>query len=306
MSPRGLSGAGHRSERTRSRITFIAFVAPALLWFGLFMLWPLANMFHISTLRWQGLLAPTEAVGLDNYARMLQDQHFGNAVRNTLVHALISLPGVIAPAFMLGFFLSMRPRGFRLLRVLFFLPAMISVVALGMTLLGVYLPDGILNTVLRFVGLDGLTRLWLGDRTTALAAIISIDFWQGIGFYAVILAAALPDPRSEVYEAATLDGAGPWTVMWRIAFPLTKGFIGIVAVLHFLWILIGSSQNVLLLTNGGPGDYSLTVGYYLYDQAFLSKSLGYSQAIGVFILAVGITGLYLIRRIFGVSQRMVV
>jgi multiple sugar transport system permease protein len=90
--------------------------------------------------------------------------------------------------------------------------------------------------------------------------------------------------------------------MWRITFPLIQGFFGVAMVLHFLWILLGAAQNVLILTRGGPGDYSLTLGYYLYDQAFLTQRLGYSQAIGVFVFAVGIAGLIIIRRIFSHSD----
>jgi multiple sugar transport system permease protein len=266
------------------------------------MIWPLFNMFYISTQRWYGLLKPREFTGLANYARMLHDPHFLNALRNTGIHLLTALPGVMIPAFMLGFFLSLRRPGYRFLRLIFFSPAMLSAVALALTFLGVYMPDGILNSVLRFVGLDSFTRLWLGDRSTVLGAIIALDFWAGIGFYAVLFFAVLSNMPGEVYEAALLDGASLWTVMWRIAFPLSKGFFGVATMLHFLWILLGASQNVLILTKGGPGDYSLTLGYYLYDQAFITKRLGYSQAIGVFIFFVGLLGLYIIRRSFRSSD----
>ena len=85
--------------------------------------------------------------------------------------------------------------------------------------------------------------------------------------------------------------------MWRIGFPLILDFFGVVAMLHLIWILMGASQNVLLLTQGGPGDYSLTLGYYLYSQAFKSNQLGYSQAIGVVIFIFGVTGMLLIRNL---------
>jgi multiple sugar transport system permease protein len=216
---------------------------------------------------------------------------------NTGIHILISMPGVMLLAFMLGFFLSQRPPGYRALRLVFFSPAMISVTAIAMMFVGVYLPDGILNTLLRSVGLDILTRPWLGTSSTVLYAIIAIDFFGGIGYYAVLFSAALISIPSDIYEAAYLDGAGKWTVMWRIGFPLILDFIGVCLMLHLIWILMGAAQNVLLLTQGGPGDYSLTIGYYLYSQAFKSYQLGYSQAIGVVIFVVGVTGMLLIRKI---------
>ena len=178
---------GHyHKQRVRDRIAFLVFALPGLTWFLLLMVWPLFNMFYISTQKWYGLLKPREFTGLENYARMLHDPHFLNALRNTGIHLLTALPGVMIPAFMLGFFLSLRRPGYRFLRLIFFSPAMLSAVALALTFLGVYMPDGILNSVLRFVGLDSFTRLWLGDRSTVLGAIIALDFWAGIGFYAVL------------------------------------------------------------------------------------------------------------------------
>jgi multiple sugar transport system permease protein len=293
------TGVGYyQKKRARDRRAFLIFALPALLWFALWMLWPLANMFYISTLRWDGLVKPSQFIGLDNYTRMFRDPHFMNGLRNTAKHLLVAIPAVMIPSYMLGFFLSLRLRGYRLLRLLFFSPAMISVAALAVMFYGVYMPEGILNSVLRFVGLESLTRSWLADPSTVLGAIIFLDIWAGIGFYAVLFFAVLSNMPIELYQAALLDGASLWTIMWRIAFPLIRGFFGLATVLHFLWILLGAAQNVLILTRGGPGDYSLTLGYYLYDQAFLTQRLGYSQAIGVFVFIIGIAGLVIIRRIF--------
>jgi multiple sugar transport system permease protein len=291
------SGGYYTRLRTHNLRAFLILTAPALFWFALWMLWPLGNMFYLSTLKWDRLVQPGEFIGLANYARMLRDPHFFNGLRNTGIHLLVALPGVMIPAYMLGFFLSLRLRGYRALRVIFFSPAMISVAALAVMFYGVYMPNGILNSILRFVGLDSLTRPWLADPSTVLGAIIFLDIWAGIGFYAVLFFAILSNMPYELFEAARLDGASLWTIMWRITFPLTRGFFGVATMLHFLWILLGAAQNVLILTRGGPGDYSLTLGYYLYDQAFLTQRLGYSQAIGVFVFVVGIVGLVILRRV---------
>ena len=85
--------------------------------------------------------------------------------------------------------------------------------------------------------------------------------------------------------------------MWKIAFPYDLDFIGVSTVLHFLWLLLGSAQNILLLTRGGPGTYSLTLGYFLYELAFVGKRLGYSQAVGVVIFIIGMAGLLIIRKL---------
>jgi multiple sugar transport system permease protein len=287
----------HRRKRARDRRTFLALSAPGLIWYTMLMVWPLVYMFYISFLRWDGMLKPKTFIGLANYTRMFADPHFQHAVVNTGIHLLIGIPAVMPFAFILGFFLSRRPAGYRLMRVVFFIPAMASVAALALMFVGIYLPDGILNTILRGVGLDGLTRAWLANTKTALPSIIAIDVWSGIGFYAVLFFAALSNVSDELYEAAMLDGAGLWTSMWRIAFPLSLDFFGLFTMLHFLWILLGAAQNVLLLTKGGPGDHTLTLGYYLYDQAFMSRRLGYSQALGVFVFIIGVLGMLIIRRL---------
>jgi multiple sugar transport system permease protein len=283
--------------RRRKQVTFLLLVLPALLWFLLFMLWPLFNIFYISAMDWDGLARPQEFVGLGNFSRLLGDRNFAVALRNTGTHLVVVLPTVMPLAFMLGFFLSLRRPGYRLLRTIFFSPAMISVAALAMIFMGIYLPDGILNSLLQAVGLGSLARAWLGNASTALGAVIAIDIWGGIGFYGVLFFAALAAIPHDLYEAARLDGADYWTIMWRVAFPLTLDFFGVVLTLQFLWILSGAAQNVLLLTRGGPGNATLTLGYYLYELAFLSQRLGYSQALGVVIFTVGIAGILIIRRV---------
>jgi multiple sugar transport system permease protein len=173
---------------------------------------------------------------------------------------------------------------------------MLSIAALALIFLGVYRPDGMINTLLNSVGLSGLARVWLGNQATALGALIAIDIWGGIGFNSVLFFAALANLPEELYEAAMLDGAGYWTIMWKIAFPLMTDFIGLVTILQFLGILSGAAYQILL-TGGGPGTATFTLGFYLYDQAFLSHRLGYSQALGVMIFIIGIVVIVLIRRI---------
>lgn len=281
----------------RQRITFLLLVFPALLWFLIFMLWPLGNMFYISTMRWDGLALPQKFIFLDNFIRFFKDPNIAIALRNTAIHMFFGIFGVIPFAFMLGFFLSLRKPGFRVLRTIFFIPAMISVAAMAMIFLGLYRPDGMLNSFLNLVGLSSFTRIWLANKATALGAIIAIDIWSGIGFYSVLYFAALSNIPGELYEAALLDGAEYWTLMWKIAFPLVLDFTGVVIILQFLYILSGAAQNIILLTQGGPGNATLTLGYYLYNQAFLTQRLGYSQAIAVLVFFVGIAVILMVRRI---------
>jgi multiple sugar transport system permease protein len=290
--------ANRYSQRNtrRRRVTFLSLVAPALLWFLSFMLWPLLNMFYISTMRWDGLNVPKKFIFLDNFVRMFNDPKIAIAMRNTGTYLLVGILGIVPFAFMLGFFLSLRKPGYRILRTIFFSPSMLSVAALAMIFLGIYRPDGMLNAFLNGIGFDATNRVWLMNKSSALFSLIAIDIWGGIGFNSVLFFAALSSLPEELYEAAMLDGAGYWTIMWKIAFPLMLDFIGIVTVLQFLGILSGAAY-MILLTGGGPGTATFTLGYYLYDQAFLTHRLGYSQAIGVLLFFIGIIAILLIRRI---------
>jgi multiple sugar transport system permease protein len=271
--------------------------APAILAYSTFLVYPLLNMGYVSLLDWRGVVKPSTFIGLQNFFRMFSDTRFWVATRNTLIYALITLVGIIPISFILGYFLSRRLVGHRIFRTIFFSPGMLSVAGLAMVFSGIYLPDGIINQFLRQVGLDAFTHAWLADSHTALAAIIAVEFWGGFGWYAVLFFSALSNIPKELYEAADLDGAGHWKKMWQIAFPMIFDFVGVMTMLQFMWVLLGSAQYVLLLTRGGPGDSSLTLSYYLYTLAFDVRNLGYSQAIGIFIFVVGLIGMLLIRKI---------
>lgn len=291
------SRIGSAAIQRRNLLFFFLLCGPALLWFLVFMIGPLFSMFYLSLLDWGSLLAKYSFAGLENYVRLFSDPTFFTAVRNTAIQLAVDLPVMILSALMLGYFLNKRPRGHRLLSIIFFTPALMSASAIAMMFLGIYAPDGIVNTLLRVAGLPGLARLWLADESTALASIIAMDLWSGIGFTAVIFAARLSAIPREVFEAAAIDGASEWRRMWSIAFPIIRDFIGTTTMLQFIWIL-GSAQNVLLLTEGGPGNASKTLGFMLYNEAFVSSHLGYSQAVGVLLFIAGLLGMLLIRRAF--------
>jgi multiple sugar transport system permease protein len=270
--------------------------APAVLWYATFMIVPAGAMVVISGLDWPGLLAPAEPAGLANYRRMLADPDFWAALRNTAIHVGVVLAVLVPTSFMLGYFLNTKPRGHRVLRVLCFTPALLSVSARAMVFFGIFAPGGLLNGLLRSVGLEGVATPWLANADTALSVIIFIDLWGGIGFTAILFSARLASVSREIDEAAELDGAGHWRRMWDIAFPITKDYVGVVTMLQFLWTLFYSASTVLLLTKGGPGNSSTTLSFMVYQQAFIESEIGYSQAIGVVLFLVGLAGMMAISR----------
>lgn len=285
-------GGGRRRGRGPT-----VFAVPALLWYAAFMIGPVVAMFVISFHSWASLISPHTFTGVDNYQRMFDDPVFWQALRNTGVQLMIALPLMIPLAFMLGYYLQLKPPGHRVLRVLCFTPGLLSISAKAMIFVGMFAPEGGVNGFLESVGLASAATPWLADPATALATIIVVDVWGGIGFTAVLFAARLASVPDGVYEAAALDGAGHWRRMWQIAYPLCKGFVGVATMLQFLWTLFNSSATVLMLTKGGPGNSSTTLSYLMYQRAFLQQDVGYSQAVGVFLFVLGLLGMVAIRRL---------
>lgn len=280
------------------RSGLVVFAAPAVVWYAVFTIGPLVAMFVISLLGWRSLIGRSRFVGLANFADVLTDDVFWTAVGNTALQVVVVVPLMIPLAFMLGYYVSLNPPGHRLLRVLLFSPALISLAAMGVMFLAVLGPNGLLNGALRALGLGGLATPWLADSSTALFAIMGVNLWSGVGFTAVLFAARLAAVAPELYQAAELDGCGHWRQMWLIAYPSVRDYFGVLAMLQFLWVLFNSAGLVLLLTNGGPGNSSMLLSYLIYDRAFVQPDLGYSQAVGVLLFAVGLLGMIAIRRLF--------
>ncbi|MEU4894834.1 sugar ABC transporter permease [Streptomyces sp. NPDC044780] len=285
-----------RSRTPRQGGTILA--VPALVWYAIFMIGPVAAIFVIAALHWPGMLQPVSFAGLGNVRTVLDDPVFWDAVRNTAVQLAVALPIMIVCAYMLGYYVAQRPPGHRVIRYLLFIPGLISTPAKAMVFYAALSPDGLVNGALQGAGLGSLTDAWLASPSTALACLIALDVWSGIGFTAVLFAARLGSVPDDLGEAAQLDGAGHWRTMWRIHFPVIRDYVGVVTMLQFLWTLFGSAQHVLLLTQGGPGSSSTTLSFLVYQKAFIAADLGYSQTVGVILFLAGLVGLLAIRRAF--------
>jgi multiple sugar transport system permease protein len=284
-----------RSLRDRG---VILFAAPSLIWYAIFTVGPLFAMFYIAFLDWRGLASQPTWAGLTNFERMFHDPRVSTAFVNTFVHLLCTLPAMMVGSFMIGYFLSLRLPGHRLLRVIMFIPALISVSALGMLFVAVLGPVGMVNSVLTQLGLADLTTAWLADAQTAMACLILISIWSGMGFNSVLFAARLSSIDEEIYNAAELDGANHWQKMWRVAFPMSEDYFGVITMLQYLWTLFGTAGLILILTNGGPGQATSTLSWLVYKFGYEASRVGYSQAIGVLLFVLGVVGLVIIRRVF--------
>jgi ABC-type sugar transport system permease subunit len=297
LAPAALAAPRRRSRRSDRR-GLILFSLPSVIWYLIFTIGPLVAMFVLSLFRWQTLVGTPEFIGVENYINLPQASQFQAAIIITPIHLVGSIPIMMFAAFMIGYYLNLKPAGHRILRVLMFAPALISVSALGTMFIAVLGPKGLLNGLLAQVGLESWTRAWLGDPQTALLCIILITIWSGTGFNAILISARLAAIDDDVYQAAELDGAGHWRKMWSVAFPIMSDYFGVLTMLQYLWALFGSAGMILLLTSGGPGVATTTLSWMVYQNAFITNKIGFSQAVGVLLFALGVVGLLIIRRVF--------
>jgi N-acetylglucosamine transport system permease protein len=290
----------------RGKRLFVAtFLVPALLLYGIFVVSPYAQAFQIAATDWGGLSPEFEFVGLDNFRRLLGDGHFWNALRHNAV-LLLLFP---IAAILLGlFFASMISvggrrdrvgvhgvRGAGVYRIVYFFPQVLSVAIIGVLWREMYAPNsGLINGVLRAVGLDALAKPWLGDPRFAFWCVALVMLWSNVGFYVVLFSAAMQSIPRDIYEAALLDGANRATTLFRVTVPLLWDTIQ-VAWVYLAILAIDGFAVVQIITNGGPGFASDVVGLRLYNTAFTDNQFGYASAIGVamFFLTLSVAVLFL-------------
>lgn len=297
-APAGTAPAGARPRKRRRDKGLILLAAPSVVWYLVFTVGPLVAMFVVAFMSWKGIAAPAELSGTQNFDKLFHDPRILTALKNTGIQLAGALPIMMVASFMLGYFLNLRLPGHRIFRVIMFIPALISLSALGMLFVAVLGPTGLVNSVFDEVGLHAHTTAWLADPKTAMACLIGITIWSGVGFNAILFAARLSAIDDDIYAAAELDGASHWHKMWRVAYPIALDYFGVLTMLQYLWNLFGSAGLILLLTRGGPGEATSTLSWLVWTFGFRSPNIGYSQAIGLILFVLGVIGLLVIRRIF--------
>ncbi|PEM81658.1 lactose ABC transporter permease [Bacillus toyonensis] len=256
------------------------FIAPAVLLFAIFTVFPVVSSFILSFQ--QSVDGEYVFSGLSNYMRLLGDEIFLKALENTFLILIIQVPIMILLALILASALNnqmLKLKGF--FRTSFFMPAVTSLVAYAVVFSTMLQDDGIFNSFLSIVGIDAIP--WLSHPFWAKVSIILAMTWRWTGYNMVIFLAALQNVSEEIYEAASLDGAGKWQKFFYITVPQLK------PVILFSMILstIGTLQlfdEPLNLTKGGPADSTMTLGLYIYQNGFQYFDFGYASAIAYVVV----------------------
>ena len=256
---------------------------PALVLLAAFTHWPAVATVIDSFLSNPKPGRPQVWVGLDNYLTMVEDPIFWQALRNNLWFALGTIPLSIGLALVMALWVNERLPGRGFLRLAYFTPTVLPMIAVANIWLFFYTPTyGLLEQVGGALGLPA--RNWLGDPSTALVAITVVAVWKEAGFFMIFYLAALQGINPSLREAAAIEGAGRWFFFRRVLWPLlmpTTVFVGVNAVINAFRMV----DHVFVMTRGGPDNATALLLYHLYEVGFKFWDTGYASAITVVLLA---------------------
>ena len=282
MQAQTSSLAKKRAASTRNAA--IIFLVPAFIFLIIFIAYPIFYSINLSCYNWNGISSGKDFIGLGNWKELLGDVIFRKAFINNIIIMVLSIAVQLPIGIALATFLDFGGKKFNLFKVIWFIPMLMSSVAIGY--LFKYALDansGIITGISKLFGGHAIDLL--GNPKTALVTITVAICWQFIPFYMVYFLAAYSGIPSDLYEASTIDGATKGQYFWRIALPMMKPAIKSAIVLS----MVGSLKYfdlIYVMTGGGPGSSSELMATYMYKNAFASQRMGYGSTIatGMFIL----------------------
>lgn len=285
-----VSATEHRRLRrryeTRRSLVALAFLAPNLVFFIVFLVFPLSQVF-IEMFQTGGLIRPVTFVGLDNWDRVLRDPNVVRTLSNTLKYAAIIIPTMLVLGLLIALVLQNVTRGSAVFRALIYLPVLAPTVIVGLIWLFLLDPDlGAYDLLLRLVGAK--PQLWLGSTDLALPSVAAMEIWRSAPFWALYFLAALIGMPRELYQAAHLDGANAWNRFRFVTLPLMRRVFLFAIVLATIFVL-QIFDSVYVMTDGGPAGTTTTLVWYIYHALFFFFRIGFGATMAVLLLLIILT-----------------
>jgi ABC-type sugar transport system permease subunit len=232
-------------------------------------------------------LSPTAdrgtTLGLANYGFVINDPVFWKSAGNN-VFLLFGVPIMTAMALIVAVILFDQIRGWRIYRTLVFTPYILAVPVIGVTFVYLYGYNGIVNEILRAIGLGGLAQDWLGDPDLVMPSILSVIIYRELGFGVMLFLARMASIREELYEAAMIDGAGWWARLRYITVPQLRTVMSFFIVIELITMLSWVFAYVYSMTGGGPAFASSVLELYIWKYAFAYRAIGIASAVAVLLL----------------------
>lgn len=264
--------------RRQEAVAGFAFLLPNIVGFAIFVALPVAAALVLSFFHWD-LLTPPRFAGLSNFTKLFtEDRTFRVVLVNTVYYVVGTVPPSITLALLVALAMNQKIRGVTFYRTAYFMPVVSSLVAVSLIWRWLFNYDfGLVNNLLYSVGITNVPN-WLGSSRWAMPAVIIMSIWRNIGYNMVIYLAGLQDIPDVLYEAAAIDGAGSWQKFRHVTLPLltpTTFFLVVISIINSFQVF----TQALVLTEGGPGDATNTIVFYIYKNAFQWLKMGYAAAV---------------------------
>jgi sn-glycerol 3-phosphate transport system permease protein len=276
-----LDGGG--VSRHRFKILPYLLVLPTVVFVAVFTAWPVLlsiyQSFFLQRLNIARFRTPT-FIGLGNYQALLEDAYFSQTVVNTIYYVIGTVPVSILLGFFFALMVNRKLRARGLFRLAFFYPMVLPMVSAATIWLFFFTPNyGLFNTALRLVGYSGPEN-WTGNPSLALLSVMIVAIWKNAGYYMIFYLAGLQNLPAEVFEAAALDGANSWQILWRVTFPLLRRTTVFITTVAFI-DAFRTVDHIFVLTSGGPSFASTVLLFDLWLERFENQNVGVSAAITV-------------------------
>jgi ABC-type sugar transport system permease subunit len=268
----------------RRLLTPWLFAAPLIAFVGFVFLYPLVAVVRYSFQQVGSGYIPSEFVGTRNYDYIYDDSLFWSALLNN-AQLLLCVPVLIVLAALIAALLFDRVRGWKAYRALLFVPYILSIPVVGIVFGYVFQLNGLLNTALRSVGLDGLAQDWLGSSSRALWTIMAVIVWKELGFGIIVFLARLMSVNEEMFESARVDGAGWWQTFRHVTLPQLVPAIVFFGIVETITMLSWVFAYIYVMTSGGPGNSTVVSEWYIFQQVFSNGAIGIGAAAAVTLLA---------------------
>ncbi len=280
--------ASARPRRRRVSLLPYLLILPTFVFVALFTIWPMLlasyQSLFLQRLNIARFRTPT-FIGAQNYIDLFGDDRFHQVMVNTLLYVLGTVPLSVVLGFLFALLVNRALRGIGLARLFFFYPTILPLVSAATIWMFFFTPDyGIFNTALRAIGYSG-PQNWTSNPSLALISVMIVTVWKNAGYYMIFYLAGLQGLPQDVFEAAALDGASGWQMLWRITFPLLRRTTLFVTTIAFI-SAFQTVDHIFVLTQGGPAGASSVLLYYLWEMRFEFLNVGAASALTVVLILV--------------------
>ena len=281
-----------QNRKMRKRLTIGLFIAPALIVYALYVIYPILTTLNYSFFEWNGV-SEKVYIGMDNYIRMVNDPIFWASLKNNMWVVFASVFVQIPLGLIMALLLFAPIRGIRLFNGVYFIPFLMSTVAVGMLWGLMYDPiNGAINQMINLFGFENIA--WLSEKNIAIFSVLTVIVWQFSPFYMILFKAGIVGISEEMYEAAEIDGANYFQKFLKITLPLLAPTI----VTSSILAIVGSLKSFdlfYIMTGGGPNHGTEILGTYMYKQAFVNYNMGYGSAIAFIMFLIALVVVVIIQ-----------